>query len=89
MDGAPTIRIYGNDVPVNCKVEHMTAMSGHADREELFQWMGNFKNKPKITFCTHGEGEKLLNYAESIRKKLGWNVMVPDYLDKVELFKGI
>jgi metallo-beta-lactamase family protein len=89
LDGDPTIRIYGTDVPVNCKVEYMTAMSGHADREELFQWMGNFKEKPKITFCTHGEGEKLLNYASSIRQKLGWNVIVPDYLDKVDLFKGI
>jgi metallo-beta-lactamase family protein len=89
LDGKPTIRIHGEEVPVRCKVEYMASMSGHADREELFQWMGNFTDKPKITFCTHGEGERLENYAKSIREKLGWNVSVPDYLDKVNLFKGI
>lgn len=89
LEGRPTIKIYGEEIPVRCKVEHMTAMSGHADREELFRWMGNFVEKPKITFCTHGEGEKLLNYAQAIREKLGWNVSVPGYLESVELFQGI
>ena len=89
LEGKPTIKIYGEEVPVKCKVEHMASMSGHADREELFQWMSNFKEKPKLTFCTHGEGERLIRYAEAIRQKFGWNVSVPDYLDSVELFKGI
>jgi metallo-beta-lactamase family protein len=89
LDGKPTIKIYGEEVPVKCKVEYMSSMSGHADREELFQWMNNFENKPKLTFCVHGEGQKLLNYAAEIREKLGWNVSVPDYLEKVDLFKGI
>jgi metallo-beta-lactamase family protein len=89
LDGRPTIKIYGEEVPVRCKVEYMSSMSGHADREELFRWMGRFTDKPKITFCTHGEGEKLMLYAQTIRDKMGWNVSVPDYLDKVELFKGI
>jgi metallo-beta-lactamase family protein len=89
LDGKPTIKIHGEEVPVKCKVEYMSALSGHADREELFRWMGNFSVKPKITFCTHGEGERLMHYAQNIREKLGWNVTVPDYLDKVELFRGI
>jgi metallo-beta-lactamase family protein len=89
LEGKPTIKIYGEEVPVKCKVEYMSSMSGHADREELFQWMGNFKERPKITFCTHGEGEKIIQYAESIRQKLGWNVSVPDYLESVVLFTGI
>jgi metallo-beta-lactamase family protein len=89
LEGKPTIKIYGEEVPVKCKVEYMSSMSGHADREELFQWMGNFKERPKITFCTHGEGEKIIQYGESIRQKLGWNVSVPDYLESVVLFTGI
>jgi metallo-beta-lactamase family protein len=89
MDGKPTIRIFGHDLPVRCQVEHMTAMSGHADREELFKWLDNFKSKPKITFCTHGEGNDLQVYAKSIRDKKGWNVIVPKYKDVVRLFEGI
>jgi metallo-beta-lactamase family protein len=89
MDGAPSIKIYGEEVPVKCRVEHMTSLSGHADRSELFQWMANLENGPKLTFCVHGEGEKIERYAQAIRDRLGWKVIVPHYLESVELFSGI
>jgi metallo-beta-lactamase family protein len=89
VDGDSSIRIFGEDVPVNCNVENMTSLSGHADREELFQWMGNFKEKPKMTFTVHGEGENLKAYAKSIRERLNWNVVEPEYLQEIQLFKGI
>jgi metallo-beta-lactamase family protein len=89
LDGEKTIKIFGEEVPVNCKVEYITSMSGHADRGELFQWMKGFKNKPKITFTVHGEGQDLQVYAQAIRDTLGWNVKVPEYLESVDLFKGI
>jgi metallo-beta-lactamase family protein len=89
MNGEPTIRIFGEEVPVNCKVECMTALSGHADREELFTWMKNFKSAPKITFTTHGENPDLDIYAQAIRDRMKWNVVSPQYLESVELFDGI
>lgn len=89
LEGDDTIRIFGKDVPVNCKVEYMSSMSGHADRSELFQWMSNFKEKPKLTFCVHGEGEEQEKYAQAIRDTFQWNVTVPDYLESVKLFSGI
>jgi metallo-beta-lactamase family protein len=64
-------------------------MSGHADRGELFRWMQTFKDKPKLTFCVHGEGEELEKYAQAIRDTYQWNVMVPEYLESVKLFSGI
>ena len=89
LDGEPTIRIFGEDIPVKCKVELISSMSGHADRGELFRWMSNFKESPKMTFCVHGEGEGLEKYAQSIREKFSWNVFVPEYLEAFELFNGI
>jgi len=89
LDKEPTIRLFGEDVKVNCSVEFMSSISGHADRGELFKWMGNFKDKPKITFCVHGEGEDQEKYAQAIRDTYKWNVMVPEYLESVQLFSGI
>lgn len=89
MDGAQTIKIYGEEVPVRCRVEHMTSLSGHADRAELFQWMSNITDSPKLTLCVHGEGEKIQRYARAIHDRLGWKVIVPQYLESVELFSGI
>lgn len=89
VDREPTIRIFGEEVPVNCHVENMTSFSGHADRDELFAWLANFKDKPKLTFTIHGEDPSLSRYAQSIRDRMNWNVMVPAYMESVELFNGI
>lgn len=89
VDKKPTIRIFGEEVPVNCKVENMTSLSSHADKEELFQWMKNFKEKPKMTFTIHGEKDNLVAYTKSIKERMGWNVVQPAYLESVVLFKGI
>lgn len=89
VDKEPVIKIFGESVPVNCRVENVTTFSGHADRDELLGWMRNIKQKPKITFVVHGEYPGLGNYAESIRQGLGWNVIEPQYLESVSLFEGI
>lgn len=89
LEGAETIRIFGQDIPVRAQIAYTSAMSGHADKGELFQWLDGFDKKPKMTFCTHGEGENLMAYAENIRKTKGWNVHVPAYLESFALFSGI
>lgn len=88
-EGKPFIRIFGEQVPVKCNVANMTSLSGHADREELFAWMNNFKSKPKMTFTVHGEGSALAMYAQAIRDRLKWNVIEPEYLETIRLFEGI
>lgn len=89
VEGEPTIRIFGEDVPVRCRVENLSSLSGHADREELFQWMGHYREAPKIAFTVHGEGDGLAAYAEAIRENFGWNVISPKLHDTVVLFRGI
>ncbi|MEJ0055576.1 MAG: MBL fold metallo-hydrolase RNA specificity domain-containing protein [Bacteroidota bacterium] len=89
LEGSPTLRIFHEDIAVKCKVENISALSGHADKEELFQWMGNFKNPPAITFTVHGEGKDLELYGEAIRERLKWNVIKPQYLETVTLFENI
>jgi metallo-beta-lactamase family protein len=89
LDGEKTIKIFGEEVPVRCRLEYISSMSGHADKGELFRWLQNFKDSPKITFTTHGEGADLHIYAKNIRETFGWNVTVPKYLESFEVFQGI
>jgi metallo-beta-lactamase family protein len=89
VDGKPHIKIFGENVPVNCKVANMKSLSGHADREELFKWMKNFRTAPKMVFPIHGEGNDLVAYAQAIRDRMKWNVILPKYLETVVLFKNI
>jgi len=89
VDKEPEIKIFGETVPVKCKIENITAFSGHADREELFAWMKSFTDNPKMTFTVHGENPGLAKYAQSIRDRMGWNVIEPHYLETVSLFDSI
>lgn len=89
VDKETEIRIFGETVPVHCKIENISTFSGHAGREELFAWLENFKDKPKMAFVVHGENPGMAKYAQSIRDTLGWNVMEPEYLESVRLFESI
>lgn len=89
VDKEPEIKIFGEPVPVNCHVENVESFSGHADCEELFDWMQNFAEKPKMTFVIHGEDPGKARYAQAIRDRLGWNVMEPQYLESVKLFDSV
>ena len=47
LDGEPTVRIYGVDVPVKAKIHQIEGLSAHADQDELMDWAEGFCDKPK------------------------------------------
>ena len=89
LEGEKTIRIFGEDVPVNCHVRELHGLSAHADQSELMQWLGSIKKSPKLTFITHGEVKSATVFSKLIEEKLGWKTMIPEYLQTVNLFDGI
>ncbi|MBS9523299.1 MBL fold metallo-hydrolase [Litoribacter alkaliphilus] len=89
LNGEPTVKMYGIDVPVKAKIHYVEGLSAHADQSELIEWVDGFTNKPKITFLIHGEEEPAQVLADKIKEEFGWQTIVPDYLESFELFKGI
>jgi len=71
VDGEKFVRIFGDDFPVNARIEVMTGLSGHADREGLMAWVGNMQNKPDRTFIVHGEEEAATDFAHSLKTEMG------------------
>ncbi len=88
LEGEPTVKIFGEDVPVNCQVRVINGLSAHADQSELLRWLSNIKNSPKMTFITHGELQSSTTLAKKI-EEMGWKPIIPEYLESVELFNGI
>jgi metallo-beta-lactamase family protein len=78
-DGARSIKIHGEEVPVRARIHNVEAFSGHADCDEILRWLGKFKNPPKKTFVVHGEVEASRALAAEIEKKLGWKTHIPTY----------
>ncbi|MCE9589342.1 MAG: MBL fold metallo-hydrolase [Planctomycetes bacterium] len=85
VDGAKQVRILGQMYPVNAKVVQLRGLSAHADHDALIKWIGHFTTKPRRVFLTHGEEEVSLGLAEEMRSKHGYDVLVPEYKQSVEL----
>jgi metallo-beta-lactamase family protein len=77
LNGAPTVKIHGQQVPVHATIDRIESMSAHADSEEIMRWLGGFERPPTRTFLVHGEPRPMDALADSIRQKLGWNVHTP------------
>lgn len=89
LDGEPTIKIFGQEIPVKCSVNKLEGFSAHADREELVHWLSGFRSSPKQVFVVHGESQVAERFALTIKEQYNWNVTVPAYLETSELFRGI
>jgi len=85
QDGEPEVRIMKNWVPVRCTVEKVEGFSAHADWKGVIRWLEGLPAAPKTIFTTHGEPESAEAMAGHIREHFGWNVVVPQYEQTVEL----
>ena len=85
LDGAPIVRIHGEDHKVRAKIAQLYGFSGHADRTGLLNWLGHFKKPPRKVFLTHGEEQVALKLAREIEAKLKFPTHVPAYREVVEL----
>lgn len=85
QDGEKEIKIHGEMIPVNARIESIGSLSAHADSLEIMRWLSGFKRPPRTTFIVHGEPESSAALQDQIIRELGWNVVVPQYKEVVEL----
>ncbi len=85
QDGEKELKIHGEMIRVNARVETIGSLSAHADSAELMRWLKGFKRAPRATFIIHGEPDAAAALRERIASELGWNALVPAYKEKVEL----
>jgi metallo-beta-lactamase family protein len=65
VDGARTVRIYHEDIPVRAKIFTIGGFSAHADQAELLAWHRQTGN-PERTFLVHGDKEVMSNFAAKL-----------------------
>ena len=76
QEGAKTIRIHGQDVPVRAHVEVLHGLSAHADQKEILRWLGGFTRPPRQVYVVHGEPAASQTLADLIKSRLGWSAAV-------------
>ncbi len=85
VERQPEVKIFGQTYPLNARVEKINGFSGHADRNELFSWLGNFKKKPTNTFVVHGDESASLAFCEEMKTRGFSGVVVPKALEMYEV----
>ncbi|MBI5047394.1 MAG: MBL fold metallo-hydrolase [Deltaproteobacteria bacterium] len=85
IDGAKTIKLFGEEIAVKAKVYTIGGLSAHADRAELMGWLSHFKTRPKRIFVVHGEEETSLEFAKAVHEKFLVDTYVPRVLEEVKL----
>jgi len=85
LEGAKTVKIHGDLVPVGARIERIDSMSAHADQNEIMRWLGGFTRPPTITYLVHGEPAAQEALGARIQKELGWTTDVPEYGEQVTL----
>jgi metallo-beta-lactamase family protein len=85
LDGAKSVRIYGEMRPVRAKIEHIQGFSAHADRDELLKWLSMLSAEPRLIFITHGEARAADSFKAFLKEKTGCKVTVPVYGEKFRL----
>jgi metallo-beta-lactamase family protein len=85
LEGATSVKIHGEYVPVGARIERIDSMSAHADQNEIMRWLGGFSRPPAMTYLVHGEMAAQEALRTRIEKELGWATHVPEYGEQVTI----
>jgi len=87
LDGEREVKIFGEKIQVNCKVEAVGGYSAHADQNMLLKWVTSAAEDGKLkkVFVVQGEEDSSLVLARKIERTLSIDAVVPKQGESFEL----
>ena len=76
-DGEKKVKLFGEEIQVQCEIGFLPGKSGHADQSGLLAWLSGFEKAPKMVFVNHGENTVTDTFAATIQEKLGFKAFAP------------
>ncbi len=77
VDGAPFVKLFGEEVRVRAHIETLEGISGHADRDMLTGWLGRLPGYPRRVFVNHGGDEVCDHFAAHLAEALSLEAVAP------------
>ncbi len=77
QDGVETFRVYGEEYPLRAEVKAISGFSGHADRDEILNFLEKLRAPPQRTFIIHGEVDQAEGLARHLGKRGHRRVEIP------------
>lgn len=85
LDGAETVKIFGEEVPVRARKIQIAGYSAHADQPQLLDWLRPLRRTLKKVFVVQGEDRASEVLAQKIRDELAITAVVPKKGESFEL----
>ena len=85
VNGAKTVKIFGEEIAVNARIEYIEGYSGHADQEGLMNFIYSFIQKPKHIFLVHGEEESQEVLKSKIEEETNLPVTITNFGETFDL----
>jgi metallo-beta-lactamase family protein len=86
VDGAKTMRLFGEEIAVRAHIHTLGGFSAHADQKELLEWLSHFRNPDLLVIVNHGEEKTSVGPAEKIEQVFHFKTIVPRPGEKRTLF---
>ncbi len=78
VDGKRKVKLFGEEITVNARIETIDGFSGHADKDGLISWISKMNRKPKKIFIVHGEEEGMNEFSGLIQRTFNIDTIIPD-----------
>ncbi len=88
IDGADSVKLFGEEVAVRAKIVNFNGLSAHADHDHLVQWIESFDPKPERVFVVHGDADIAPAFADELRAK-GFTAEAPLFTACFDLAAGV
>ena len=89
VDGEKKVKIFGEEIAVNARIEYIEGYSGHADQEWLMNFVYSFTTPPKHIFLVHGEPEGQIVLKQKLEENTNIPITIPDYGETYEIGEKI
>ena len=85
LDGAESVKMFGEEIAVRAKIVNFQGLSSHADRDHLLHWIDQFASaKPTHVFVVHGDREVAPAFAADLAER-GFAAHAPRYTEVYDL----
>jgi metallo-beta-lactamase family protein len=88
IDGAASVRLFGEEIAVHAQIVTIAGISGHADREIMVSWLSAMTQKPQQIFVNHGDDTVTDFFAQHLQEQFGIPVLAPYSGDEFDLLTG-
>ena len=88
LDGAESVKLFGEEIAVKAKVVNFQGLSSHADHDHLIEWIKAFDPKPAHVFVVHGDADVAPAFADELCS-LGFSAHAAKFTESYDLAAGV